>query len=378
MPHSTRGLRSGFDAKTTIRLRSLAGGAADSVINVLILFAFAYFNTVTIDIPFKILLIAAMLNGLFFVCIASGLTKSFADPAITWAQVLAGCGANVVALLLAPQISYIFLLNIFVTLSFGSLYFNRRQFVIAWLLLSLSLGAIVWFIGKDFGIAHAQVAERFLLWVVLTLALGRFIMVNAAISRLRAHLHDKNQKLAAATEKLTELAAHDELTGLFNRRQFMQRLLEETSRVHRNGVGFSVALIDVDHFKRINDRLGHLLGDEVLRELAILLGDTSRGADVLARYGGEEFTVLLFDCSNPTAAVGIERMRLRVENHDWTAIAPGLKVTISAGLAAWSLQESTIQILGRADQALYEAKRSGRNCVRVAPEAIPPDTEFGN
>ena len=136
-----------FDSKTRIRLRALAGGTIDSGVNVLILFALAYVGTISLDVPLAILLIAVLLNGVFFFLIASSLTKRFADPAITWAQILAACGANMLTLLIAPQICYMFLVCLFVSLSFGSLYFNRRQFVTAWILLSMALGVVLTMVG---------------------------------------------------------------------------------------------------------------------------------------------------------------------------------------------------------------------------------------
>lgn len=141
----------------------------------------------------------------------------------------------------------------------------------------------------------------------------------------------------------------------------------EYHRISRLESGcFSVAIIDADHFKRINDNFGHLVGDRVLREVARLLDGRRRASETLARYGGEEFTLLLVDCDDGAVSIVLERLRKLVEEHDWEQIAPGLTVTISAGGAIWRRGETATQLLNRADAALYEAKNAGRNRIRVA------------
>ncbi len=172
--------------------------------------------------------------------------------------------------------------------------------------------------------------------------------------------------------KLADLASRDELTGLWNRREFMRRLIDERKRVERRGGGFCIAVIDADHFKQVNDRFGHITGDLVLQELAKLLDRTRRTTDTLARYGGEEFILLLLDANAETAAQALERVRAAIEHHNWTRIAPDLQVTVSAGVAAWRTGEEITQLINRADGALYDAKSAGRNRIRIAQWLLPP------
>jgi diguanylate cyclase (GGDEF)-like protein len=140
----------------------------------------------------------------------------------------------------------------------------------------------------------------------------------------------------------------------------------ERRRAERQGTGFSVAIVDADHFKLVNDRFGHQVGDAVLQELAKVLEKTRRTTDNLARYGGEEFTLLLLDPSAEKSAVALERIRNSVEQHDWERIAPGLHVTISGGVAAWRPGEEIDDVINRADEALYAAKNEGRNRIQVS------------
>lgn len=354
------------DPKTRIRLRTTAFAAADYAVNVLILFAYSTAGTIPVSVPITILVMATVFNLIFFGGIVSGLTLRFRDPSITGMQVMAACGINLVAILLAPEITYMFLLNLFVPLSYSVLHFSRREFLLAWILLSLATSYVLWAVGGRAGIALETDAERMILPVVIALVLGRFVAINAEVSRLRARLHQKNKELAAATTRLREMATHDDLTGIWNRRMFMTALGEERLRATRTGSGFCVAVVDIDRFKQINDRFGHLIGDAALAKTASLLRETIRATDRVARFGGEEFVVLLVDIDRDSLPIALERVRLAVEKYSWDEIAPGLRITISAGVSAWVSGENVEQAIKRADAALYEAKESGRNCFRIA------------
>ncbi|WP_081949096.1 sensor domain-containing diguanylate cyclase [Litchfieldella xinjiangensis] len=160
---------------------------------------------------------------------------------------------------------------------------------------------------------------------------------------------------------LQALSDTDELTGLANRRKFMTRLDEEIARSNRHATPLSLVLLDLDHFKRINDTWGHLQGDQVLAELAALSLDSLREDDVIARLGGEEFALLLpltpLVCCEPLA----ERLRRLIAEHDFRL--PQGRVTVSVGIAEHRVGESRETLIERADQSLYAAKRNGRNRV---------------
>ena len=152
----------------------------------------------------------------------------------------------------------------------------------------------------------------------------------------------------------------DPLTRVNNRRGLKENLLVQCSMARRYGTFFSVTLFDIDHFKAVNDRKGHLEGDHVLQAVAGLLADSVRGGDVVARFGGEEFLVILPQTDLGGAATFAERMRLQV--------AQQLTVTVSAGVALARRNESPDDVLARADKALYAAKDEGRNRVCVSTE----------
>lgn len=163
-------------------------------------------------------------------------------------------------------------------------------------------------------------------------------------------------------ERVKQLAYLDGLTGIFNRRFFELRILEEIERARRYGAGMAVIMADIDQFKRLNDEFGHVLGDEVLRQVSSLFHQQVRKIDVVCRYGGEEFAILLTQTSAPHALNIAEKLRKMVAN--WQFPGVPRTVTISAGAAAFPDQGTTRDDLVRAaDSALYAAKQAGRNRV---------------
>ena len=168
-----------------------------------------------------------------------------------------------------------------------------------------------------------------------------------------------------AQEKLAEMSVRDELTGMFNRRYFREALDREISGTQRYGRGMALCMIDLDHFKRVNDTHGHLCGDRALQEFGRLLDDSIRRYDVGCRYGGEEFAVILPDTSLDKALSLCERFRKRVKEHEFTYEELAFHITISIGVAARSAggEITGKQLVDLADKALYQAKNQGRDRV---------------
>jgi diguanylate cyclase (GGDEF)-like protein len=162
-------------------------------------------------------------------------------------------------------------------------------------------------------------------------------------------------------------ACTDELTGLNNRRSFLELASRECARAKRHDRSLAVVMIDVDNFKRVNDIYGHQVGDEVLHRVATIAGEHRRAGDILARYGGEEF-ILLFPESNAVRALAMtDRLRAAIACDGVDTRAGRVAVTVSAGVAELRAQEDTLEKLIRdADQALYAAKSQGRNRVLSA------------
>jgi len=163
----------------------------------------------------------------------------------------------------------------------------------------------------------------------------------------------------AVMRRLEEMTVTDALTGVANRRRLTEFLDQEAARSRRTGRPFALLMLDLDHFKNVNDSLGHQIGDQVLKTLAVTLRERLRNIDLVARFGGEEFSVVLPDTSLAGASVAGERLRQIVESLG----AP--MPTVSIGLAIWSQGVEVEALLGRADKALYRAKQSGRNRVVI-------------
>ena len=174
--------------------------------------------------------------------------------------------------------------------------------------------------------------------------------------------------LQALIDALCELSSRDPLTGLSNRRQFELALASEIDRVARAGEPAMVLMIDIDHFKKVNDTHGHPAGDQVLKAVAMALHECIRPMDTLARFGGEEFAMILPNCPPSFGLAVAERVRRKIEDRE-VAIAPGqqVRVTVSIGGAfapQWVRSSATLWV-ERADRELYRAKAEGRNRARL-------------
>jgi diguanylate cyclase len=213
---------------------------------------------------------------------------------------------------------------------------------------------------------HGSHLERFATMTTFIVTIGRCMFLGIFSSSLKASLYQSGLKLKEAYKRIEELAELDELTGSFNRRCIMRMLDEEVARSARSSSSCSIALIDLDHFKRVNDSHGHPTGDEVLRTFAITMFANIRSVDRFGRYGGEEFLLVLPDMPNEGAGRAMDRLRAIVADLDWSAFSPGMKVTLSAGVATLKPGETTDSFLARADSALYTAKAQGRNRIAQA------------
>jgi two-component system cell cycle response regulator len=192
-------------------------------------------------------------------------------------------------------------------------------------------------------------------------------VVTAAVAVIqRAQMVESTM---ADNARLEQLAQTDPLTQLLNRRALTERINAEMERALRYDSTMALLMIDLDHFKSVNDTYGHLVGDDVLRDVAQLLHDTIRTSDIVARYGGEEFLVLLPETDDEGAESFAERIRAAVEGHEFASVSltMPLRLTASVGVAVFPAAriESVEDLFSRADAALYRAKADGRNCVRM-------------
>jgi diguanylate cyclase (GGDEF)-like protein len=193
-------------------------------------------------------------------------------------------------------------------------------------------------------------------------------------------LAGENMQLAVRNQLLQEASAHDALTGLYNRPFVIDKIESEINRSLRNGSPMALLMLDIDHFKDVNDTYGHMAGDQVLQVVARLIKECLRVYDIPGRYGGEEFCVLLPDMALPSMPTVAERIRRRLETTTMDVTGASLIVTASIGIAGIDVGTrdpvlSPAALIDRADRALYMAKHEGRNRVAVWDSGEPRPIE---
>jgi diguanylate cyclase len=326
-----------------------------------VLSIYCYAGTVSIVIPSVYFLTGIGLIGFFVVLSEAHVNDRFEDHYLTIFQVGGHVALQLTFLLAAPEIGYAFLSVLFLIFGFGALRMTSRQATIAWTLTTMGLAPIFLLTNTPIGMPVATDIERFAAMLCYILTIGQCAFVGLYGSSLRKMLYNRSFELKEANRRIEELAELDELTGSLNRRCIMRMLDEEVSRARRTKTPCSIALIDLDWFKRINDTYGHPTGDEVLRTFAITVFANIRNFDRFGRFGGEEFMLVLPDTPRDAALRILDRLRAIVADLDWSAFSPGMRVTVSAGIATLQPNDTPDTVLARADGALYEAKAQGRN-----------------
>ncbi len=347
-----------------LRLRMNRISIVNCILQTFTLGAYAWAGSTQWSVVLAFFLASGSTTVFFAIVIASGWNLRFRDRGLLVPQLAVGSAIQIAFLVIEPKLWIVFLLSFVVTYAYAMIRFSPRQFTGAWLAFAI-ITAVALYAGRDrFGYPGTSGLDIFILWLYFCFAIRSLTLICAQFSYLRDQLSEKNKQLLESVEKINALASHDDLTGAYNRRSFMLLLAEERARTDRSGQMFWVAILDLDHFKSVNDRFGHLIGDDVLRMFCQSVQSALRSTDRFARYGGEEFVVLLTaTVTADAAAIVMERIRLSIQSLDWSAMAPGLAVTVSAGITSFRSGESVEELLGRADAALYEAKDKGRNCV---------------
>ena len=301
----------------------------------------------------------------------SGCNLRFSDPSLTEAQVLLGLGWQTWLIAHLDQARGAFLVFYVLILLFGLFHLSRRSFIRCAMLVFFSFSAItLWdayhFQLTDPALAALQVCVLFIVLVWLVFYASYVQHSRQRMRQRRFALQAHQDTLRGMMRQLEDLVATDELTGLFNRRHFLRLASRELNSME-DGVVHGLALIDLDHFKRINDVHGHAAGDQVLQAFAAVATACLREGDVLARYGGEEFVVLLPDCNAERLTSCCERLRIAFTDVELIGLNVS-HLSLSAGMTLLELDDDLDDALHRADQALYRAKRDGRNRCAAAWE----------
>jgi diguanylate cyclase (GGDEF)-like protein len=301
-----------------------------------------------------------------YVALRTGWSERFRDPALTDWQIAMGIVAVDWGYAICGPMRTLALLPLLVVFAFGAFALRWRQIAVLTTFALSSLGAVPAWLAlapppwRDTPPAAGLPVDRinFLLVLVVLPALA---VIAARLSWLRSTLRAQRARLMEALAEVQRLATTDELTGLPNRRWITERLAHEQQRADAEGSPFCLAILDLDRFKRINDRLGHARGDEVLRDFAHCARELLPARDTLARWGGEEFLLLMPGIALDEASARVRDLlqgvhRLQVE---------GAPLTFSAGVAQHAQGRDVLDDVIVADERLYVAKQAGRDRVQA-------------
>jgi diguanylate cyclase (GGDEF)-like protein len=231
------------------------------------------------------------------------------------------------------------------------------------------IGFVVWNLLRSLAVGLGLMAHRTLAGQPLAEQVQIYTDVFYIVVALGVAFGFFWMTTAGLTAKVEDLADTDPLTNALNRRSFSRSLQEELNRTQRFSTSFAVLLLDLDHFKQVNDRYGHGVGDEVLCAAVFNIKDSTRGVDLIGRWGGEEFVILLPQANAATAQIVAERIRANISKASPMSVrVQHISFTTSLGIAIAHPGDTVQSIIGRADEALYRAKSAGRNCVRSAPD----------
>jgi diguanylate cyclase (GGDEF)-like protein len=313
-----------------------------------------------------IALASYMIIGLtvFYALLRGGWTARFKDPSIALARSFFAVSAIVFCYAVVGPGRGAAMLLLALVLVFGVFTLTPRQIVTVGLCAVGALGIVMWIMTRV-APERFDPALELIHFGLAAVILPALTAIAKQANELRERMATQQRALSDALLRVQTLARRDELTGLCNRRRMQELLAEAQRRDTRYGAAFCLAIVDLDHFKKVNDVHGHAVGDEVLRNFAKEALTMLRDTDVMARWGGEEFLLLFPDTKCEQAARGMQRLRAHFAGRPLSDRVPDLVMTFSAGLAEHRRGDGTRATIDRADQALYAAKAAGRDRVLV-------------
>jgi diguanylate cyclase (GGDEF)-like protein len=348
------------------RRQTLITAGASHLINVALLAVFAAAGTISNTLLIAFTLCASCKLAIFMAISESGMSDRWKDHFFAAPYTAATCAMMLAFIAMAPEVAIVFLCAFFLIANVVAFRAEPLRGALACLVMIGGVLALYMLADLPLTVPSRNALERLGTLLTFAATLSRIMFINIFASRMRDNLYRRRAELETAYKRIEELAEVDELTGALNRRSIMRLLDDEVARCQRTGVACTVALIDLDHFKQVNDRFGHLTGDEVLRTFAISVFANIRTIDKFGRFGGEEFLMVLPETSHDSGTRMLDRLRAIVELLDWSAFSDGLTVTISAGVATLRPGDTSESLLARADLALYAAKERGRNRIAAA------------
>ena len=269
-------------------------------------------------------------------------------------------GAVALAVLVTDPFRMLLLAVVIFGIFYVSMHMDRRAVMLATAVTWLAYNLAVFMLGTA---TELSVGFELTSYIAFTVMLAGAGFVASEVLRVRDSLQEQTDSLRVLTERMQELALQDELTGVHNRRNILELLDRQKALADRGVEGFSVCYCDLDYFKELNDRFGHATGDTALRMFAQVALSVVRNVDYVARIGGEEFLLLLVNTRKQSADRVAQRLVERTLTLQPLPEEPECTVSVSVGVASYEAPESIDDLLRRADVALYRAKQSGRSRV---------------
>ena len=350
------------DPKQALRIRRFFTATAAYVLNAGLAYAAYVWGTMEWQAIAGFLILIPAINITLYIIFRTGLNLKFPDPSLTVIQMCAAILLTMYGMYFANESRGVLLLVYILILIFGIYKLNTRGFlyVSAFTLVTYGIDiALLSYFRSD----SVNLNIEYLQWLVLSLVLVAFSIIGGHISSLRRHLRISQSELGKSLAIIKEMSIRDELTGVYTRRHLMELLEHEYHRISRGGARFSVAMLDIDYFKSVNDTYGHLTGDEVLRTVSDVIANSLRSADFCGRYGGEEFLLVMTQTNINGALLCAERIRSTIEQSRFPNMGADFRVTVSLGVTEFGGKEDIPTMIERADKALYRAKETGRNRV---------------
>lgn len=346
-------------ARVTMTLLAVYGYAASTAVLLYLV------NTKLVAAHAAIPLVIFMWTGvpIFYLLVRTGISNRLGSPGMDLPQCMFAMASILMAYVIVGPMRNAVLVLIALVMVFSMITLSPRQVRILGVSTLSCLGlAMAWLIMREPERIDARI--EIIKFVLAGSTLPVLSAVATHVAKLRTRLVAQKQELQHALSMLHEVATRDELTGLYNRRHMMQLMEQQVKRQHRSGEGFCLALIDLDHFKQVNDHFGHQTGDMVLKAFADAVGKELRQTDVLARWGGEEFLLMLTapDPGLQGAQASLARFQAALRQ---LVVGNGIRVTFSAGLTEHPIGEPLHETLERADHGLYAAKANGRDRVEL-------------
>lgn len=310
--------------------------------------------------------IAIAIQACFLLLLKSGLNKRFKDPSLASIQIVTGTVLVTYLMIFLGDLRGSMLMLYPMGLIFGIFQLSPRSYLLHSIFALCCYAAMI-AVEFRFHLSERDLTTQLVEWAALACFLGWICVFAGYVRKLKEQLQERHSTLRLHQEtlkgmmgQLQDLAATDSLTGLPNRRHFID---ESRRRIQLLGPGktLGIALVDLDHFKHVNDTCGHAAGDEVLQGFARVAAENLRGGDLVARFGGEEFILLLNNSDMVSLRHCLDRIRNAFSRTEFPCLPEGTYCTLSAGLTLIQPGDELEACISAADQALYQAKNAGRN-----------------